>query len=373
MHTGGRSNEFKSSLLAIGAIVVFIAGVLGPAAIASATTPVKTYAFGGSAFVQSPTSGLIYTTVPALNEVAVINPSTLAVQTTISIGSTPSGLCLSPDGSTLYVADSGSDFIGVVNTATETAGSSIFLGAGNAPNDVQIGTNGRLWVVLNGGTVAQFTTSGTSAGANVGATGAVGFFTGGSEIRTSSDHDTLYVAQYGSSPSYLYKYDVSGATAQGLIQIAAGGNGHDLELSHNNNTLVDTQGGGNNGTPTTYEDAVYRSSDFAELGSLPVGAYPQAFAFSPDDLFGYAGTYSSTIQIYNLSTYLETSTITAANEPDKLFVDSTGRYLFSDEGGETEVFNTGRVVVPEPSSLVLAGGALLVLLQRRRDSARAEL
>jgi YVTN family beta-propeller protein len=309
---------------------------------------------------------LIYATVPALNEVAVINPSNPpTVQTTIPIGSTPSGICISPDGSTVYVADSGSDFVGVINTATQTAGSPIFLGSGNAPTDIQMGTNGRLWVIV-GGSVAQFTTTGASAGPSVGANGGVGFFLGGSAIKTSSDQKTLYVAEYGNSPSYLYKYDVSGTNPVGLIQIASGGNGEDLALSNNDSLVVATDGGGNDAAPGPYQDAVFRSSDFAMLGALPVGAYPGAFAFSPDNVVGYAGTHFSSpnIQIYSLGTYLETGTITAAGDPQKLFVDQSGKYLFADIGSTTEVFGTGRVA-PEPGSLALAAIGMLALRRRK--------
>src|SRR5678815_5328906 len=88
-------------------------------------------AMGAAALVQDPNQPVIYATVPSLNSVAVIDSNTLAVKTTIGIGSNPRGLTLSPDGSRLYVANSGSNFVGVIDTATRQALAPIAIPAGS--------------------------------------------------------------------------------------------------------------------------------------------------------------------------------------------------------------------------------------------------
>ena len=93
----------------------------GSVAMGAATVPVTTLPWGTAAFVQDPNQPIIYATVPTLNSVAVIDSNTLAVKATIGIGSNPRGLTLSPDGSRLYVANSGSNFVGVIDTATRQA------------------------------------------------------------------------------------------------------------------------------------------------------------------------------------------------------------------------------------------------------------
>jgi len=93
----------------------------GSVAMGAATVPVTTLPWGTAALVQDPNQPVIYATVPSLNSVAVIDSNTLAVKTTIGIGSNPRGLTLSPDGSRLYVANSGSNFVGVIDTATRQA------------------------------------------------------------------------------------------------------------------------------------------------------------------------------------------------------------------------------------------------------------
>ena len=77
-------------------------------------------------------------------------------------------------------------------------------------------------------------------------------------------------------------------------------------------------------------------------------------------------TNRTDIQIYDLSTFLQTGTITASGTPQEVFIDNSGRYLFADNGTTTQVFSTGRSV-PEPSLVsVTFGGCLLTLMGRRR-------
>lgn len=340
--------------------------VWGSVAMGAATVPVTTLPWGTAALVQDPNQPIIYATVPSLNSVAVIDSNTLAVKTTIGIGSNPRGLTLSPDGSRLYVANSGSNFVGVIDTATRQALAPIAIPAGS-PQGVQYGTNGRLWVLSGGGIQQIDPTTGASTGPN--ATNADGQFPlliYGGDIRVSSDRKTLYYGGYGTSPSYLYKYDVSGTTPSQVWAMSPGSNGEDVELSHNGNTIVHVDGGGNG---SGYGIIPYRTSDQLAAGTMNVGAYPRSFAYSPDDKVGYAGAAFQTpnIQIYDLTTFLKTGTITAAADPSGLFVDDSGRYLFASEPNATQVFATGRSV-PEPAavSLVALGGIVWMGRRGRR-------
>ena len=220
---------------------------------------------------------------------------------------------------------------------------------------MQYGTNGRLWVLSGGGIQQIDPTTGASTGPN--ATNADGQFPlliYGGDIRVSSDRKTLYYGGYGTSPSYLYKYDVSGTTPSQVWAMSPGSNGEDVELSHNGNTIVHVDGGGNG---SGYGIIPYRTSDQLAAGTMNVGAYPRSFAYSPDDKVGYAGAVFQTpnIQIYDLTTFLKTGTITAAAGPSGLFVDDSGRYLFASEPNATQVFATGRSV-PEPAAVSLMGG-----------------
>jgi YVTN family beta-propeller protein len=72
------------------------------------------------------------------------------------------GITISPDGSTVYVANSGSSFIARLNTSTLTMLSPLTSPGGN-PAELQFGNSNRLWV-LNGGIHQIDATTGASAG-----------------------------------------------------------------------------------------------------------------------------------------------------------------------------------------------------------------
>ena len=50
--------------------------------------------------------------------------------TPISVGTEPNGITITPNGTTAYVADSGSNTVTPINIATDTAGTPITVGTG---------------------------------------------------------------------------------------------------------------------------------------------------------------------------------------------------------------------------------------------------
>lgn len=320
---------------------------------------VATFPFAVSHFVEDPAQQVIYATEPDNDMVAVIDATTLTVTDQIPVGLTPQGLALSADGSTLYVADNGANTIDVIDTGTLTAGTPLTLPSGEFPQTVQIGTNNRLWVLTDDAIMQIDATTGASTGPNL-TTGNglthLGVFTG--DMRVSADGTSLYYEQFGSSPSNLYKYNVSGPDGSEVWAIASGSNGQDLQLSEDG-TMVAAP----NGAP--YDIPIYSTTNASILGTLNTGAFPSAFAFSPDDKVGYAVAESPAIQIYNLTNYTETNGINTTQTPTQLFVDQTGAYLFASEeqAGITQVFATGRLIpVPptvttQPISQEVSGGS----------------
>src|SRR5256886_13795199 len=74
---------------------------------------VAQYTFPASSFTMSPTQPLMYATIPSQNSVAIINTNTLVVEDTVFVGSGPTNLAFSPDGSKAYIANSTSNFVAV--------------------------------------------------------------------------------------------------------------------------------------------------------------------------------------------------------------------------------------------------------------------
>lgn len=86
------------------------------------------------AIAQLPGGGEIYVANQGSNQVTVIDPATLAVKTTVTVGSSSSAIVASPDGNCVYVADDlGGSSVRVINTSgnpTKTVSQTIGVGGG---------------------------------------------------------------------------------------------------------------------------------------------------------------------------------------------------------------------------------------------------
>jgi hypothetical protein len=153
----------RSTLVLATAAIGLLAATGGALA---ATTPPSSVTVAESSLpfenvVINPASTYAYFTVPSENEVAVLNLSTDEYGTPIPVGSDPQGIDITPNGKTLYVADSGGQTIskvtiatGKVKTITTPAG-----GLSDTPYSI---------VVLNNGSALYSTTfAGSGFGANV--------------------------------------------------------------------------------------------------------------------------------------------------------------------------------------------------------------
>src|SRR5438105_3105343 len=78
----------------------------------------------GAAFAQK-----AYITNQNSANVSVINTATNTVSTTISVGSAPFGVSVSPDGSKVYVTNTHSDTVSVIDTGTNTVIATIPVGS----------------------------------------------------------------------------------------------------------------------------------------------------------------------------------------------------------------------------------------------------
>src|SRR5258705_11104503 len=107
-------------------------------------------ATGGGSSALCPTAGS--------NWVAVITPATKTVVTATPVGVPPLGVAISPDGKTAYVTNQGGN-VSVINTATNTAGAPIPVGA--VPGFPGICSNGN--ALLASGLTFKANTSGALA------------------------------------------------------------------------------------------------------------------------------------------------------------------------------------------------------------------
>src|SRR5262245_23180020 len=87
---------------------------------------VAEYSFPASSFVMHPTRPIMYATIPSQNSIAIINTNTL-VASTVFVGSHPTNIALSPQGSKAYIANSTTNFLVVFDTQTQTIVDTFFF------------------------------------------------------------------------------------------------------------------------------------------------------------------------------------------------------------------------------------------------------
>jgi RHS repeat-associated protein len=116
-------------------------------------------------FAVSPDSKFLYAaTAPDTNTVCVIDTTSHTAIATIPVGAIgPSGIAITPDGSTLYVSNSGDrslisgNTVSVISTLSKSVIASIVVG--NDPQGVAISPDGSIVYVANGATVSVISTA----------------------------------------------------------------------------------------------------------------------------------------------------------------------------------------------------------------------
>lgn len=348
-------------------------------AIAGAPTYAQAAKFNAkvSRFAVDPVRARVYATSPDQNAVLVFDSTELKLLQTIPIGSSPRGCSISPDGTKLYVANSGSTTagIGVVNLDTLQTLSPISTPA--QPGDVVAGNGGILYA-----TPAQ--TSGPlmriDSATNTSTTfGPFGYANGFLQI--SPDRNTLYFTNVGVSPATLTSYDVSTSTPtqkQTRGYNNGGGDSKDLKLSHDGTFLAAPSGAGNSNS-TPYGTNIVPASDLnGVIGTLSVGAYPGPIAFDQTDKVAYQTRSGSSglVEVFDLQNYTAIAQFTWGSgtaAATDVAVSNDNSYLFlaySDFSGVSQVLvfdisATGDVgtaanistrgVVPDSSSVMIAG------------------
>ena len=109
------------------------------------------FGLGGSATAEgvafSPDGSTAY--IAQNNGTVTVVNNTLTVTATIAVGAVPTAMVAGPDGTKLYVLNTGSDTVSVVDTATNTVTGTILVGS--SPSGVAVSPDGtKLYVTLPG-------------------------------------------------------------------------------------------------------------------------------------------------------------------------------------------------------------------------------
>jgi DNA-binding beta-propeller fold protein YncE len=298
------------------------------------------YPLAASKFAQHPSQPRLYASVPNQNAVAVIDTQSLALVSTVFVGSNPRGLALSPDGATLFVATSGATQLARLDTSTLQLLTPIPLPT--LPSDVEVGLNGIAFVTPAPQTTGIMQVD-TLNGQYLGEFSLTVFVYGGGMLEISPDRATLYFANVGLSPGTLAAFDVSTATPALLYKNphgALGSNGQDLALSGDGSFISYACGGGNFG----YDIFKISTAGFGVLGSFLTGPYPREVVFDPAGTRAFAVHTAGHIDVFDAQTFLSLREIATTGESSELAVDATGRYLFAAFDTELRVWDLAEAI-----------------------------
>ena len=268
-------------------------------------TVTKTLTVGSNpyAVTLTPSGSFAYITNGNSSSVSIINTNSNTVTGTIGVGTNPYGIATSPDGTKVYVTNNGSNTVSVINTATNTVTASVTVGAN--PYGVIVSPDASKAYVVNG-------TSNTV-----------------SVINTATNTVTSTIA-VGSHPR--------------RINITP--DGTKLYVSNNVSNNV----------------SVINTADNSVVATVAVGPSPLSIAVSLDGAKVYvANSSNASLSVINTATNTVVSTITVGNTPFGISLSPDGTKLFVVNSGSNSVSiistatNTVTATVPVGNSPISVG------------------
>jgi len=243
----------------------------------------------------------VYVANSGSNSVSVIDTASGFIAATIGVGSAPYGVAASPDGSSVYVANSSSNTVSVINVATNTVTGTIG-GVGEQPEFLAVSPDGtRVYTGNYSSNSVSVIDTATNTVADTILVGA-----GPQGIAVSPDGTRAYVACTGSPAAAVLVIDtaknrVIGKIAVGSspVGVAVSPDGTRVYVAASRQTVevIDTA------TNTV-------TSEIAIPGSDTSYAYPSGVTFSPDGNYVYVtGSGTNTVSVINAATNVITDTI----------------------------------------------------------------
>ncbi len=285
----------------------------------------------GHEFALDVAGGLLYASVPSLGEVVAISTADFSVVRSLPVASQPRGIDLSTDGSELFAALNGAGSVAIVDLATGNI-SRINVGA-------QLG-DPRTWDVVEGQPDRLFVSSNPSSN---------GFAyiveilrsAGNAARRVASNRIIraapvfavdpgerfLYVGE-GFSPNSLYKLDMALADAPIILEDDHGSVSGTNALEPNpGGTRIHTGSG-----------QVLRTGSFVDEDRLAAGI--ARYGDSPDIVyvaeypgFGSPAPTTTTVRVYDTSTYLEIESFSLPCAPASRFAGIADFVILPGDGG----------------------------------------
>ena len=244
----------------------------------------------------SPDGSTGYFTDQGTNDVYVFNPATNTVTDTIGVGFFPQGIAMNPNGEFVYEGDS--DGVKVISTATNTITATVTIGDGGFL--IGVTPDGKFAYVSTFGTdiqVIDLTTNTlvpTSLSGNTPATVAV-----------SPNGNTVYVANQGDVTVNV----ISTATNTVTGTITVGDAPYGVAFAPNGTYAYVTNSSDNN-------VSVINTATNLATGTISVGNTPAGVAFTPDGNFAFVcNVNDSTVSVINTNTSMVVATPAVGSTP----------------------------------------------------------
>jgi len=270
-------------------------------------------------------AGYLYVPYGATS-VAVINNITYQVLSTITVGQSPGGISVSPDGTRVYVANINDNTVSVINTSTNTITATINVGT--RPLGISVSPDGSQLYVANfvDGTVSVINTTTNSVSATV----TVGQSPSG--VAVSADGSKVYITNAGSGTVSV----INTVTNAVVAAIAVGSSPTGIALSPDGSrAYVANDNSGNLSVINTTNNAV--------IATIATGNEPWGVLVSHDGSTVYVSNHvSNTVSVISTSSNAVTSTITVGLQPGGISIsaDDTRVYVANVADGTVSVIET---------------------------------
>ncbi len=230
---------------------------------------------------------VIYASVPSLNQVVVIDVSTLQLHKTITLNAQPRGLDLSLDATKLYIALNGTGSVGILDLATDVVTEVVVNQLNDLRTwDVEETEENRIFVSANPGSFGLsyiveilVDSSGNLVSEQRVANGNV--IRSGPVFGVSPDSNFLYIGDSGNS---LFKLDLNQASSPIVLEDSFTLTGVDkIDLSPDGSRLHTTRG------ETLRTDLFVHASRNPERGLVAYGQSPDQYFLAERSSFGFNG------------------------------------------------------------------------------------
>ena len=168
----------------------------------------------------NPATNMIYVADSDSNNVSVINGSNNSLATTVAVGSSPFSLAVNPATNKIYVANMGSDNVSVIDGSTNTVTATVKDTQATAPvavavnpetNQIYVGNSGSSNTTIINGTNNAVTDVGTNAGTST-----------WTSVAVDTSTNQAYVANSGTGTVTIINGNTFSVTTQLTAQTATG-------------------------------------------------------------------------------------------------------------------------------------------------------